>query len=174
MGCLDREEREEVLRRFWEAQERALNIFVRHLWRARQAASVGEDLYRKRLLSWATENWRAMETLGFEGAPGLYGTAYAALPEDLRADMEKERAVADPDRVLSEEERERLGLYELLYEERERTGSPCPQTEARLREINARRRTRGERRLTVDEVKEMHREISQASGVHDPADLPPG
>ena len=78
------------------------------------------------------------------------------------------------ERVLSEEERERLGLYELLYEERDRTGSPCPQTEARLGEINARRRARGEKRLTVDQVKEMHREISQASGVHDPADLPPG
>lgn len=174
MGCLDREEREEVLRRFWEAQERALNIFVRHLWRARQAAFEEENPYRKRLLSWAAENWRTMEGLGWEDAPGLFGTAYAALPEDLRADMDEGRAVADPERVLSEEERERLGLYQLLYEERERTGSPCLETEARIKELNEGRMVRGEKRITVDEIKEMHRGISQASGVHDPADLPPG
>lgn len=174
MGCLSKEEREEILKGFWEAQERSRAVFVRHLGRVRRAASLEEDPYRKRLLSWAAENWQTMETLGWEGSPGLYGTAYAALPADLRADMDEGRAVADPDRVLSEEERERLGLYKLLYEERERTGSPCPQTEARLREMNEGRRARGEKRLTVDEIKEMHREISQASGVHDPADLPPG
>ena len=173
MGCLSKEEREEVLEGFWGAQERALGVFVRHLRRARRAASEEEDPYRKRLLSWAAENWEMVEALGGEGSPGLFGTAYAVLPEDLRADMDAGRAVADPDRVLSAEERERLELYELLYEERERTGSPCPETESRLKEINEGRRARGEQRITPDEIKEAHREISRASRVHDPADLPP-
>ena len=174
MGCLNKEEREEILKGFWEAQERLRAVFVRHLQKVSLAAFLEEDPYRKRLLSWATENWRAMESLGFEGSPGLYGTAYAALPQDLRTDMEKERAVADLERVLSDEERERLELYELRYEERERTGSPCPETEARLEEINEERRARGEKWITEDQIREAHREISRASGVHDPADLPSG
>ena len=174
MGCLSKEDREEILKGFWEARERARDVYVRHLRRVRLAASLEEDPYRRRLLSWAAENWGMVEALGGEGSPGLYGTAYAALPEDLRADMDEGRAVADPDRVLSAEDRERLELQELRYEERERTGSPCPQTEARLKEINEGRRARGEKRITVDQVKETHQEISRASGVHDPADLPPG
>ena len=174
MGCLSKEEREEVLKGFWEAQERLRAVFVRHLGRVHRAASLEEDPYRKRLLSWAAENWKMVEALGFEGSPGLYGTAYAALPEDLRADMDAGRAVADPDRVLSAEERERLELQELRYEERERTGSTCPETESRRKEIDEGRRARRERRITADEIEEAHREISRASRVHDPADLPPG
>ena len=172
MGCLGEEERKEILEGFWEAQERSRGVFVRHLRRVRRAASLEEDPYRKRLLSWAAENWQAIETLGWEGSPGLYGTAYAALPEDLRADMDEGRASVDLDRVLNAEDRERLGLQELLYEERERTGSPCPETGAKLEEINERRRARGEHLTTPDRIKELHREIAQASRVHDPADLP--
>lgn len=135
MGCLSEVEREEVLKRFWEGQERLRAVFVRHLGRVREAADEEEDPYRKRLLSWAAENWGSVETLGHEDAPGLYGTAYAALPEDLRADMDGLRVSADPDRVLNAEDRERLELQELRYAERERTGSPCPETEAKLEEI---------------------------------------
>ena len=50
----------------------------------------------------------------------------------------------------------------------------CPETEAKLKEINAEWRARGERWITTDEIKETHREFTQASRVHDPADQPPG
>ena len=172
MGCLSKEEREEVLKRFWEAQERSRALFIRHLQRVRQAANQEDNPYRKRLLSWAAENWNAMETLGYEDSPGLYGTAYAALPEDLRADMDNRRVSVDLDRVLSAEDRERLEAQELLYAERERTGSVCPETEEKLREINERRRLRGERWITVEHLKELHREMTEAARVHDPKDLP--
>lgn len=172
MGCLSEEEREEVLERFWEARERSRRLFVRRLERGREAAAREDDPYRQRLLSWAADNWGSMETLGHEDASGLYGTAYAALPEGLKADMDEGRVGAGPRRALSAEDRERLEVQELRYAERERTGSPCPETEAKFGEINERRRLRGEKRITLDRLKELHREITQASRVHDPEDLP--
>ena len=113
-----------------------------------------------------------MEALGHEGAPGLYGTAYAALPGDLRAGMDGRRVGAGPGRALSAEDREGLEAQELRHAEWERTGSPCPETEARFKEIDEKRSPRGEARITVDQIKELHREISRAARVHDPADLP--
>lgn len=81
-----------------------------------------------------------MEVLGYEDSPGLFGTAYAALPEDLKADTEKTRPSAGPDRELTVEERERIEWQQLRYEERDRTGSSCPETEARLKEIHKKRK----------------------------------
>lgn len=172
MGCLSKEEREEVLKAFWEARKRSRRLFARRRERVRRAAAREEDPYRGRLLMWAAENWGAMETLGYGDAPGLYGTAYAALPGGLRADMEEVRVSADPGRALSAEDQERMEAQELRHAELERTGSSCPETEAKLGELNERRRLRGETRITADQLKEMHREISRASRVHDPQDLP--
>jgi hypothetical protein len=172
MGCLSEEEREKILVAFWQGQRRALDLFVVRMRRVREAASLEKDPYRRRLLSWAAENWGMVETLAYEDSPGLYGTAYAALPEDLRVEMEEMRVSADPHRILSDEDKGRLELQVLNDEERQRTSSPCPETEARLREIHEKRRLRGERWITEDQIKEIHREITQASGVHDPDDLP--
>jgi hypothetical protein len=172
VGCLSEEEREEVMKSFWQGQRRALDLYVGRLERVREAASLEEDPYRRRLLTWAAENWGMVETLAYEDSPGLYGTAYAALPKDLRVEMEQRRVSADPDRVLTADDEERLELQVLRYEERERTGSPCPETEARLREIHEERRLRGQEWITVDQIKEKHWEINAASQVHDPDELP--
>lgn len=91
MGCLSREAKERFLQQFWEAQERNCDAFIHDLHRARRAADREQDPYRKRLLVWASNNWDMMETVAYEDSPGLYGTAYAALPEDLRADMQRRR-----------------------------------------------------------------------------------
>ncbi len=172
MGCLSREAKEQFLRQFWEAQERVRNAFIRDLQKARRAADQEQDPYRKRLLVWASNNWDTMETVAYEDSPGLYGTAYAALPEDLRADMQRGRVSADPDRVLSPEEREWLETTMLRHEERESTGGPCPQTEARFRELSERRILRGQNWINADQLKEIHRRVTEASKVYDPKDLP--
>lgn len=172
MGCLSKEEKERFLKQFWEAQERSRNAFIRDLQRVRQAADEEQDPYRKRLLVWASNNWNTMESIAYEDSPGLYGTAYAALPEDLRADMQRRRVSGDPDRVLSPEEREWLETTMLRHEERESTGGPCPETEARFRELSERRKLRGQGRINVDQLKAIHREITEASRVYDPKDLP--
>ena len=172
MGCLSREAKERFRKQFWETRERILDDFMRDLQRVRQAADEEQDPYRKRLLAWASNNWDMMESIAFEDSPGLYGTAYAALPEALRADMRRRRPGADPDRVLGPEEREWLETTMLRHEERERTGGPCPQTEARFRELSERRKNRGQNRIDVDQLKEIHRRINEAARVHDPKDLP--
>ena len=172
MGCLSKEAKERFLKQFWEVQERNRDAFIRDLQRARRAADEEQDPYRRRLLVWASNNWNMMESIAYEDSPGLYGTAYAALPEDLKADMGRRRVSADPDRVLSPEEREFLETMELRYEERKGTGDPCPQTEARFKELSEKRKRRGQGRIDVDQLKEIHREIAEASRVHDPKDLP--
>jgi hypothetical protein len=145
-----------------------MEIYVRHLRRVREAADLEEDPYRGRLLRWAAEHWSAMESMAEEDAPGLYGTAYAALPAGLRADMQKYRASANPDRKLTAENRERMEINVLHSVERERTGSPCPETAAMMKELNR----RGGPRITSDDVKQIYQEIVQASKVHEPKDLP--
>jgi hypothetical protein len=82
--------------------------------------------------------------------------------------MKKHRASADLDRKLTAEDRERMIINVLYGVERERTGSPCPETAARLKELN---RKAGPR-ITTEENKEMFQELAQAFKVHDPKDLP--
>ena len=165
------EAKEQFVKRFWEAQEWGRNAFVRDLQRVRQAADEEQDPYRRRLLVWASDNWDMMEYVAFEDSPGLFGTAYAVLPEDLRSDMQVRRPGPGPDRVLSPEQREFLETTMLRHEERERTGGPCPQTEARSKELSERRKLRGENWINADQLKGIHRR-TKASGVHDPEDLP--
>jgi hypothetical protein len=65
MGCLSREAKEQFLKQFWEAQERALDAFIRDLQRVREAADEEQDPYRKRLLVWASDNWDMMESIAY-------------------------------------------------------------------------------------------------------------
>jgi hypothetical protein len=86
--------------------------------------------------------------------------------------MRRRRPGADPDRVLTPEEREWLETTMLRHEERKSTGGPCAQTEERFRELSERRKPGGQHWINVDQLKEVHRRITEASRVHDPKDLP--
>lgn len=175
MGCLAQEEQDQIIKEFWETQQITHKIFKRQLEWITKAAFEEEDPGRTTLLSWAQKNWVEVSWFGPVDSEGLYGTAYAVLPENLKWDADKGQ-IFDPitvplNKELTDENIEEIEVSVLLHEERERTGSFCPDTQNRMTEI-LRRRNLKKKIMTADRLREINKEVIERYSISDPKDLP--
>jgi hypothetical protein len=94
------------------------------------------------------------------------------IPDDLKADLKKRRLVGIVDQELTAEDEERLELVTLLGEEKRRFGTPCPETEERLRDLNRRKAAREGPPMTAESLIDLNRRIVDVFRVDDPLGLP--
>jgi hypothetical protein len=132
VGCLSDEEKEEFLKGYRERREARARKSEGRRQRAREAALAQDEPYRRRVLSWAADNWDAVEVVAHERfvtgeePRGLFGAAFSLLPPDLKTELDRIWLWGEPNRPPGEEDRERAELRALRLEERTRTGSPLP------------------------------------------------
>jgi len=180
VGCLSDEEKEGFLKGFRERREARARESEGRRERAREAALAQGEPYGKRVLLWAADNWDAVEVVAHERSVtgeeprGLFGAAFSLLPPDLKAELDGLWLRGEPNRPPSEGDRERAELRALRLEERARTGSPCPETEGRLREVERGRAEEGRPFLVRIGIEEQNLRIAEAWAVDDPLDLPRG
>lgn len=181
MGCLGEEEKREALARFWKHQNSIRAERNRRRRRIEEAVEEADTAYERRVLQWAADNWELVGLSGGDedsGNPekpeGLFKVSYMLLPDDLKAALKEGRisASGEEDVELTAEQREKMETNVLYMEEKRRTGSPCPETAKKLKEINERDRQRGKRFINRERLIEINRRIVEASRVDDPLDLP--
>ena len=146
MGCFSEDEKEEVLKEFWNGRETARAEVDNRQRHVSQIAGLEQDPYRKRVLRWAADNWTLVEkvyeetfTTG-ESPSGLFAVTRSLLPSDLKAELNRsvisggEKYMRDE---LTDKERELTETRVIHLQEKMHTGSVCSETERRLAELEA-------------------------------------